>query len=279
MLLACFLLTASDAGSKLLTQGYPLGQIVFVRAVVLLVMLAPIAPRYGGWSALRPQRARPHLVRALLFVAATFLYLWSLKLLPLPVVAAVVFISPLLVTVLAPWLLGESGSGRGWLAVVLGLAGALLVLKLPTSGWSAAAAVPLAAAAAGALRDLSTRAAAKTESSLSIVLTTTVATVIISAATLPFGWTWPSAADSLLMLAVGIGQGIAYVAQVRSYALTTAARATTLKYSTIIWAFLFGALVFGETPDAGTLAGVALVVASGLLLLRAGNRARQQQRS
>ena len=268
MLFACAALTLSDAGSKLLTGDYPLGQIVFVRCAVLLAMLLALAGlTAGGLRTLRPTRWRPQALRAALFILATFLYLGSLSILPLPVVAAVNFLSPLFVAVLAPWLLGEATSPRVWFAVACGLAGVMLVLAVPASIWRWAALLPVAAALAGALRDMSTRRVATQESTLSVVFTTTAAASVVSLLTLPWGWRMPPPLDLALFIAVGVGQGVAYYAQVHAYRVGQAATVTAIKYSTLVWALIFGYWFWGDVPGATTLAGAAIVIASSALLL------------
>ena len=168
MLLGSGLLTTSDAVTKWLTQDFPVSQVWCLRTVFVLVPIALLAPRYGGYRALLPNRIGPQFLRAILFLVTTLLIVTGLSLLPLAQMVAIVFSSPIFVAALAPIILRERVSTRRWLAIGLGFIGVLIILRPDPTTIGISALIAVAASLSSAIRDLVTRQISRTESSLSI---------------------------------------------------------------------------------------------------------------
>ena len=190
MVLSAGLLAVGDATAKWLTATYPIGEIIFLRGLIILALL--VALRFPHRLAdLLPRRLAGQLRRAFFFVLATFLMIWGLSLLPLPTVSAISFAAPIILTALAPWLLGEAVGRARWLAVFAGFFGVLLIVAPFGAHWSWALLIPLAAAMAQALRDITTRQVVETETNESVVFVTIGGTVLAGALSAPFGWVDP----------------------------------------------------------------------------------------
>ena len=259
------LLAIGDATAKWLSTTYPVGEIIFLRGLIILVLLVALQSR-SGLAKLKPRDLGGQLRRAVLFVLATFLMIWSLSLLPLPTVSAISFASPIIVTALAPWLLGEFVGRQRWIAVVVGFLGVLLVVAPFSASWSFALLIPLAAAVAMALRDITTRQVVETETSESVVFVTVGATVLAAAPTLPFGFVAPSAWDWGLFLLLGSAQGCAYLMQVGAFRAAEAAFLAPFKYSLLIWAIAVAFVVWGYIPDLAVVVGAGIIVGSGIVI-------------
>lgn len=269
MLLSCALLSAHDAATKLLTERYPVSQIIFLRGVIAALGVMLIEVGRSNAAALMPKDVKGQLARAGLFAASTVLITVSLKLLPLPIVTAIIFVSPIMVAVLSGPLLNERVGSSAWIAAFAGFAGVVLIVSPAGTAWSWAFLVPLASAAASALRDIVTRHLAVRESTSSIVLSTTLAAALVGLLGLPQSeWHWPDLTDTALLVFVGATQLTAHYMQVEAFRLAAPSVLAALKYSMVLWALILGVLIWGDTPSAGVLMGAALIISAGLLVYR-----------
>jgi drug/metabolite transporter (DMT)-like permease len=268
MLLGCMFLTLGDAFSKLLTTTYPVGQIIFARSIVILVIAAAVCAWQGSVASVRPHSLRNQLRRAGYFVVSTFLVNWSLKLLPLPVAHAILFATPIIMTALAPALLAEKVGASRWAAVIVGFAGVVVIIDPARESWQWTAIVPLCAAFAAALRDLATREMAGAESTMSLLIFMAAATGVVSVMTAPFGWAVPTWPDLALMLAFGLATTTALFLQVLAFRAAEAGLLAPFKYSSIVWSILLGFLLWGYVPTLPMLGGIAIVIGSGLFILQ-----------
>jgi len=266
MLLSCALLTLYDAGTKWLTTDYPVGEIMFIRSAVAVVLIACVALRYGGAEALRIYDLKGQLVRASLFVLSSFLIVLSLKLLTLPVVTALTFAAPIFITALAGPLLGEHVGRRRWAAVCLGFVGVFLIVNPLEEEWRWTALVPLGTALVIGLRDVTTRQITARESTLSVLFMTALATAAAGLCTLPFGWTWPGLSDLALFILLGLAQGAAHYLQIDAFRMAEATVLAPFRYSMIVWSVLLGFVIWGDMPSLTMFAGVAIVAASGIYI-------------
>ena len=128
MILGSALLVSNDAVTKWLTQDYPVSQVWGLRTLFVLIPIALLAPRYGGYRALLPNRIRPQLLRAVLFLSTTLLIVTGLSLLPLAQMVTIVFSSPIFIAALAPIFLKEQVSITRWLTIGIGFIGVLVIL-------------------------------------------------------------------------------------------------------------------------------------------------------
>jgi drug/metabolite transporter (DMT)-like permease len=268
MLLGSALLTVNDTLLKWLTAGYPTGQIMFLRGVFVVLPVALLVWRAGGVAVLRVGSWRAHALRAACVSAGTFLFISGLAFLPLADAVAIAFAGPLFVTALAAPVLGEIVGWRRWTAVLVGFIGVLIITRPTGEAVQWAAMLPLTASLCGALRDLITRKISTGESSIAMLATSTAAVVLAGLATAPFGWPPVAAFDLGLMAISGIVIGSAHFLLIECFRLAEAALVSPFKYSNLLWAIVFGFLVWGDLPDQWTLAGAGIVVASGLYILR-----------
>ena len=111
------------------TQDYPVSQVWGLRTLFVLIPIALLAPRYGGYRALLPHRIRPQLLRAVLFLSTTLLIVTGLSLLPLAQMVTIVFSSPIFIAALAPIFLKEQVSTTRWLTIGIGFIGVLVILR------------------------------------------------------------------------------------------------------------------------------------------------------
>jgi EamA-like transporter family. len=197
---------------------------------------------------------------------------------PLAEATAVLFLSPLLVTLLAGPFLGERiGAGR-WAAVVVGFAGVILIARPGGALTLAGVLWALAGAACYAAYQLLTRRLSHAEHPLTLLFYTALVGTAVMSLALP--WFWfefsPSPLQWLQIASLGFYGGVGHFILIRAFRLAPASTLTPFGYTQLIWAGLLGWLVFGHIPDALSAAGMVVIAASGLWLAL-GERRRPDQ--
>ena len=219
-----------------------------------------------GLGALRTRRPLAHLTRSGIGLVSMVLTFQALILLPLAEATTITFAAPVFATILSVFVLSERVGRYRWAAVALGFAGVLIVMQpgsdaLPLVG----VLVAVAAAIGQAGVAITLRQIGKSESIAAIVFWFTVATTVAGLAALPWFGQWHDGETWALLVAsgmVGIAGQLMMTASLRHAPVAVVA---PLDYVQILWATLFGWLVFAHVPVATTLAGAALVVTGGLL--------------
>ena len=266
-------LTANDAVIKWLAGGYPIGEIMFFRGLFVLPALMLLSWRVGGAFSLRVTNWRGQIMRAGLAIAGSFLFFLALKNMPLADAVAVEFAGPLILTALAAPLLAERVGWRRWLAVAVGFAGVLVMLRPGGDALRWVVVLPLGAAFLGALKDILTRRLAATETSAAMLAITTLGVTLAGLATLPFGWRWPDAGSMALFVGTGVLHGIAGYLLTETFRHAEAATVSPFRYTAMVWAVLLGLIIWGDVPDAWMITGAAIIAASGIYVLHRETRA------
>ncbi|MEQ9639987.1 MAG: DMT family transporter [Alphaproteobacteria bacterium] len=272
MLGGCLLLTVNDTIMKLLTEHYTIGQAIFGRGVLALVFLAGWVMLAGGASTLRVYDYRGVIGRGAILVCGTYMFITGLSLLPLSTAIAVSFTGPLVTALLAVPILRERIGPRRGLAILVGFCGVVVMVRPSGDVVQWAILLPLGATVTGAFRDLLTRHLAARESSLAILVYSTAIVSLGGLASLPFGWAPWRLEDLPALLGAGATLAGAHYLQIEAFRCAPASLVAPYRYSSLVWAGLFGFLVWHDLPDAAMLLGTALVVAAGLYLWRLGAR-------
>ena len=267
MTAGCVLVTVNDAIMKLVAGVYPPGESIFVRGLFVAIPIALLVYRGGGLHTLRVTNVRGQLLRALTLAVSMFLFITSLRYLPLADAVALTFAGPLMLTAAAPWALGERVGWRRRSAVAVGFAGVLLMLAPGPEGLRWAALLPLGAAFSEAARDIVTRRLVVTESSLSMTACSTGFVTLCALATVGHGWQPMSAGDAGLLAMAGCCMGAALFLMTEAFRHAEATLVAPFRYSSVLWAMIIGLIAFGDWPGPTMLAGAALVVGSGLYIL------------
>ncbi|MEM7195819.1 MAG: DMT family transporter [Pseudomonadota bacterium] len=268
MVLACGLLTANDALMKSLVASLPLGQVIAIRGISALVVLLALAPLFGGYSKFSANRKRSVLVCSGLLVINITLFPFSFSHMPLANAIILAYTSPIWVVAFAPVFLSEKVRWQQWVAVLMGFAGACLVIKPGSSHFTWAVFIPLTVAFIVGVRDMVTRKIARSETALSIVLYTNVLTIAVGLLTAPFGWEQIDFSQGLQLVFAGIFFSTSQLMMVEAFRMVEATVLSTFKYSSILFAALFGYLFWGERLDSVAIVGACLIVASGLAIVR-----------
>jgi drug/metabolite transporter (DMT)-like permease len=256
-----------DATAKYLAQWYPVPGIVWARYCINLAMLLAWLAARGELRRIRTSRPGIQLARGFLLAAATSLYFTSLKVLPLADAAAIGFVLPLFVAALAVPMLGERMDGPRVVAVVVGLAGALAIVRPGSDLFTPYALLPVAMALCNALYQVLTRMVAGEEHPLTSLIWGAIVGAVLLSAAAPAYWIAPAVAWHWALLAmIGLLASIGHYLLIRAYDYASATLLAPYTYTAIVWAVLLGFLLFGQLPDAWSVGGMAVIVASGMFL-------------
>ena len=267
MITGMAILASTDAVGKWATQTYPVSQVLFVRFAVFLLFALALASRRGIAATLATGNRRLQIGRSLLLAFEMWLFVFAISQLPLADVHAVASVSPLIATVLAIPLLGERIGRARWIAVGVGLMGALIAIRPGRTILDPTAALPLIAAFVWALYQTLLRRLRDDPGETTLLYTALIG-FGVWAVIAPFSWVPPDAEGwALLGLVSILGVG---THGLLIYAMREAPSATLqpFNYTLLVWALLWGWAGFGHLPDHWTIIGACLIVASGLFALR-----------
>jgi drug/metabolite transporter (DMT)-like permease len=264
--LACF--ACLDTMAKFLNGYMDTLQVVWARYTGALVLALVISNPFSRPALMVSRRPVLQVGRSVLLLASTLLNFFALRYLQLDQALAIVFSTPFFVAILSGPVLGEWVGLRRWVAICVGFIGVLLVARPGFGGIHPAALISLAAAAFYAAYSISTRLLSRTDSSETTLFYSNLVGAAAMVPVLPFVWTTPR--DPLvivLMLVCGAFGTIGHYLLILAHRLAPPALLAPFIYTQIVWVIILGYLVFADVPTGWTLAGAAVVVASGLFIL------------
>jgi drug/metabolite transporter (DMT)-like permease len=266
-----------DALSKYQAREYPVEMIVWARYFVpLMLFLAVFVPK-SGTRMLRTAFPLVQVIRGVLLTAGTVFIVFAYRVMPMAEAQAISFIHPVLLTVLAVIFLGEKVSLLGWIAVLLGFSGVLIIVR-PSGGlFTPAAFLPLGLALCFSSYQIFTRLIAGKEDSLKSLFWVLLVGSLAMSLALPFSWIDPTPKGLFFFALIGVTSGIGHFSTIKALEFAPASLLAPFAYIQLLWVSILGVLIFGDFPDSLTLIGMAVVVAGGLLVAAsAGKRARRQ---
>jgi drug/metabolite transporter (DMT)-like permease len=267
-LTAITLMATMDLIVKFASSSLSTVQIVWGRYVGQCVAILFIVGPAGFLICLRSKAPKLHVTRALLLFVANFAFMASLRYLPLAEANVISFVSPLLLTALTYPFLGEQVTPGRWAAVIAGFIGVLIVVQPGSAVFQLAALLPLAMAIFAAFYHVLTPIVARVEDpAVSIYFLSIIGAVAMSMV-VPWYWTQPDALGWLMLFIIGVLGTIGHILIVRAFARASASVLAPLFYVHLIWATIYGWLVFGDIPTTATTIGGALIIASGIYVYR-----------
>lgn len=268
MVFAMFGFAFVDAQTKILSQDLPVLQVTWARQFGMLVPVAVILwPRHGR-RVFRTRHLGLQVLRGAMAVGSAFLFIAAVKFVPLADAVALTFVFPLIVTALSGVVLREHAGPRRWLAVFIGFAATMIIIRPGTGVLHPAAFLALGAAALFAARQLIARVISDTDDTATTFTYSAITGAVILTAAVPFVWvtppTWPQAA---MLAGLGLWAAAAEFAVIKAFESAPGAVVAPFHYTMIIWATAYGFLWFGDLPDQWTLIGTLILIASGLYAL------------
>lgn len=271
--MACFIV--NDGLVKYVSQTLPAAQLIFLRGAMASMLMLAVVQAMGAMEHIREIARGWVATRSVVDAIAAFLYLVSLFHLPIANATAINMTSPLLITALAAMFIGERVGLSRWLAIGAGFIGVLMIIQPQTEGFNLFALVCFFATLLLGVRDLLTRRVHVAVSSTLLTLSTTVAMTLL-AGTLSLFETWkPIGAFELGLLAVAaVFLAAGYYLIIGCTRYGEFSLTAPFRYSGLLFATLAGYVVWGDRPNVLAWCGIALMIGSGIYILRASGRAR-----
>lgn len=261
--------TVNDTMMKALAGEVPLNQLLFLRGVLTTVAVAAIAACTGALRARPPRRDWAFIGwRTLAEIGAAYFFLTALFNMPLANVSAILQALPLTVTLAAWAFLREPVGWRRLLAIALGFAGVMLIIRPGATDFNAWSLYALVAVGCVTLRDLATRRlSAATPSMLVVLITSTAVMAAFGLASLSGDWAAMAPREIGLTLGAAVTIVGGYLFSIMVMRVGEIGVVAPFRYTGLLWALVLGWAVFGDWPDLLTLLGAAIVAASGLYTL------------
>lgn len=267
------LITTNDAIIKHLTQVFGIGQIMFLRGMLICILFAAIM-RFRQLPIISGQSFNKwNITRALLELAATFTFLTGLSLLPIATASTLGFSSPIFLAILATVLLGERVDALRWLVIIAGFCGVLIITNPFQDEINWAVVLPVTCAFFVALRDMVIRYVPDTIPSMQVAFTNAWV-VTIGGGLVSMFQGWGQADWTWYLWFVGLSCAIfgGYYFYIEGSRLGELSFIGPFKYVSVLLAILFGYLFWNEIPGWPVLIGAAVIIFSGVLLLTGENR-------
>lgn len=265
---ATMLFVIMNTGVKLLSAHLPTIELIWARSLGhLLFIMALFAPSHGGWRLFVTRRPALQFSRSLLLLASTSFFFTAVGRVPLAEATTVSFTSPFIVAALAGPLLRERVDLGHWIAIGVGFAGALAVIRPGMAGANPALALVLGSSACYALYQVLTRRVAgidrpETSVTYSALVGTVVLTVLV-----PFFWRTPARLSHWVMLCgLGLFGGLGHYFVARGLTWGPASVLSPFQYAQLMFAAAAGYLAFGDVPSGWTWLGAGMIVLSGLAI-------------
>lgn len=265
MVFGLFIFGVNDVMGKWLVATYSVGQIILIRSIAALAILAPFILREGVGSFLSMPRPRVQIGRAMCGIADVALFYWAVAYMPLADVMTFYLAGPIYVTVVSALFLGERVGPARWLAVLVGFGGVLIALGPSIANLSWPSLIALAGSLSFSGLMVMTRLARGT-GDLQLVTTQIVGGLLFGIVAAPFSWVAPDMSGLVMLCMLGIVSMIAFLCVNRALKLAPASVVVPYQYTLIVWAVVFGYLFFNEIPQATTLVGAATIVGAGVFL-------------
>lgn len=266
MLAGILLFSLNDAMGKWLVASYSVGQVVMIRSLAALIVLAPFLWRAGPKTLFQVEKPIMQATRVFLSTAEVFSFYFAVMYLPLADVMTYWLAAPIYVAAASPLLLGEKVGWRRWTAIVLGFIGVLVALNPSRQMLTAPAMISVGGTLAFAFMMLSGRSLRGTPDKTLVFFQTSGA---LAAGLVASFYDWKplaSTTDLMLIMLLGVVAMSAHILVNRALKLSDAATVAPLQYALLFFAILFGWLFFGDIPRLNVLAGAALIVGSGLFI-------------
>lgn len=272
MLVGMFLFSLNDAMGKWLVASYGVGQVLLIRSLAALIILVPFLWMFGPARLFRLERPKLQAARVVFSTAEVFCFYAAVRELPLADVMTYWLAAPIYVAALSPFLLGERVGALRWAAIGIGFVGVLVALTPSGDVSPFATTVAIIGSMCFALMVLTGRSLRRTPDT-ALVFWQLVGAGLAGLVLAPFEWVSPSGIDWTLLAMLGVVAMGAHLCVNRALKLADAALVAPLQYTLLPWAIILGWLFFADVPNALMLAGGAIIIGAGLMLLIRQRRA------
>ncbi len=266
LLVSSALVPLMDGLAKLLSDRYAVLEIVWARYFFHLLILLPVTLSRYKRRDLIPKQPVLQIVRGGFLLLSTILFFAAIAVMPIADALALVFISPLIVTALSPFVLGETVGPRRWSAVIIGFIGALIIIRPGFTDIGTGTVLAVSAGVIYSFYMVATRKLSGTAPPLITLTYTALLGAVVMSAVVPFFWLRPSLDDLLMMMAMGGIAALGHYFLIKAIELAPVSLLAPFGYAEIIMATLVGYVLFSDFPDTWTWVGIAVIVLSGIYI-------------
>jgi drug/metabolite transporter (DMT)-like permease len=267
MIAASILFALSSAASKWLVATYPVGEVLFSRALGSLALVSLVVLPHTGLAVFRTVRPRDHLARGISQACSQTFLIIAFSLMPLASATAINFSAPLFATLASIFLFRERVGLARWATLIVGFCGVLIVTQPGAGMVQLGALFALGNAILYGTVTAGVRGMTATESTETLTMYQAALLTVAFSVLLLFGVRAPTWADAPLLLVNGVVNGIGQYWWTRALHLAPTSAVAPFQYFSLVWAMLLGFLIWSDVPTLSLLIGSAIVVASGLTLL------------
>jgi drug/metabolite transporter (DMT)-like permease len=250
------------------TDEYPVGQVLFFRGFCGLIPILFIIPKERYVDFYKTSRPLLHFKRCIAGIIALISIIIALRNLPLATVVSVTFAAPIFTTIFSIFLLNEKVGFYRWLAVMVGFIGIIVISEPGFSSLNFYFIFPIIFCLGLSYVAITIRRLSTTEPVWLIGFFFSISIMILSFFTFYQNWLLPNLVDLFLLSMIGILGGLANLWLTQSYKLSEVSLVTPLKYLALVFAIIFGYLIWDEIPTTKTLMGAILVIASSIIIFR-----------
>ena len=250
------------------SENYPVGEVLFFRGFCGMIPIFFLIPKERYFNFYKTDRVFLHLKRCVFGLIAIVAIFIALRKLPLATVVSISFAAPIFTTIMSIFFLSEKVGLYRWLAVVVGFIGILIISEPGFSSLNFYYVYPVIFCLGLSYVAIALRQLSSTEPVWLIGLYFSFSIMIMSFVTLPQGWILPNLKDFFLLSMVGILGGLANLWLTQSYKYSEVSLVTPLRYLALVFAIIFGYLIWDEIPTNKTLIGSSLVIISSVIIFR-----------
>jgi len=250
------------------SDSYPLGQVIFFRGFFGVLLYFLIMPRDRIKNFYYTKRPGLHFLRCFFGLIALLAIFTALRNLPLATVVSISFAAPIFTTILSIFLLSEKVGLFRWLAVIVGFIGIIIITEPGFTSLNIYFIYPIIFCLGMSYVAITIRQLSTSEPVWLISLYFSATITLASFFTIPYGWIMPDIKDLMLLISIGIFGGAANLWLSQSYKFSEVSLVTPLKYLALVFAIIFGYLIWNEVPSLKTLAGAFLVLTSSIIIFR-----------
>ena len=250
------------------SDSYPLGQVIFFRGFFGVVLYFLIMPRDRIKNFYYTKRPGLHFLRCFFGLIALLAIFTALRNLPLATVVSISFAAPIFTTILSIFLLSEKVGFFRWLAVIVGFVGIIIITEPGFTSLNIYFIYPVIFCLGMSYVAITIRQLSTSEPVWLISLYFSATITLASFFTIPYGWIMPDIQDLILLMSIGILGGAANLWLSQSYKFSEVSLVTPLKYLALVFAIIFGYLIWNEVPSIKTLIGAFLVITSSVIIFR-----------
>jgi len=269
MLIAVFMFSLMDTAMKLLAAHYPAMQVAALRSLSSLPLVVLYVAWRGGFKTMLRARWSLHVLRGALGIGMLALFAYGLKRLSLAEAYSVFFIAPALITAMSVFFLKESVNLARWIAIVVGLGGVLVVLRPEGGGFLTLGGLAvLGSAVCYAISAIAARILARTDSTQQMMFWLMLLMALGATALAAPDWVGVDPGHLLLLCGLAVSGFFGQLAITEAFSHGEASVVAPFEYSALAWGVAIDWLMWSTLPDSYTMIGAAIIIGSGLYLIR-----------